>query len=128
MSAALDAIAKVVADATAGHAETEIVDFKQEAGTIVRGGRRVAVGTQHESAAQALAAQVACMAMSEHAGVLVGGRQRQGSRTRSVRRLLFGPALAAPARLRAAVQEGRTAPPQTLNWCGRARSALPLHD
>jgi hypothetical protein len=70
---ALDAIANVVAGATAGDAETEVVDFKQEAGTIMRGGQRVAIGTEHEPAAQALAAEVACMAMSEAGGVIVVG-------------------------------------------------------
>jgi ATP-dependent DNA helicase RecG len=71
--AALDAIASVVAGTTAGDAETEVVDFKQEAGTIGRGGRQVAIGREHEPAAQALAAEVACMAMSDTGGVIVVG-------------------------------------------------------
>lgn len=71
--AALDAIARVAAGATAGEVETEVVDFKEEAGTVARDGGRVAIGAEHEPAAQALAASVACMAMSKHGGVIVVG-------------------------------------------------------
>jgi ATP-dependent DNA helicase RecG len=71
--AALDAIAQVFAGAKTGDVETEIVDFKEEAGTIVRDGQRVAIGAEYEPAAQALAAEVACMAMSERGGVIVVG-------------------------------------------------------
>jgi len=71
--AALDAIAAVAAGATAADVESEIVDFKEEAGTVVAGGQRVAIGAQHEPAAQALAAEVACMAMSERGGAIVVG-------------------------------------------------------
>jgi ATP-dependent DNA helicase RecG len=71
--AALNAITNIVAGATTGDVETEVVDFKEEAGTIVRGGQRVAIATEHEPAAQALVADVACMAMSEAGGVIVVG-------------------------------------------------------
>jgi ATP-dependent DNA helicase RecG len=71
--AALEAIAAVAAGTKAAEVESEIVDFKEEAGTVVAGGRRVAIDAQHEPAAQALAAEVACMAMSEHGGAIVVG-------------------------------------------------------
>lgn len=71
--AALDAIAAVVAGARAADVESEIVDFKEEAGTVVAGGQRVAIDGEHEPAAQALAAEVACMAMSERGGAIVVG-------------------------------------------------------
>lgn len=71
--AALDAIAAVVVGARAADVESEIVDFKEEAGTVVAGGERVAIDAQHEPAAQALAAEVACMAMSERGGAIVVG-------------------------------------------------------
>jgi hypothetical protein len=58
---ALEAIAAVAAGAKAGFVETEIVDFKEEAGTVNAGGRRP-IDSRHEPAAQALAGEVACMA------------------------------------------------------------------
>jgi ATP-dependent DNA helicase RecG len=70
--AALEAIAAVMAGAKAGNVETEIVDFKEEAGTVTASGRRP-INSQHEPAAQALAAEVACMAMSDQGGVIVVG-------------------------------------------------------
>jgi hypothetical protein len=71
--AALNAIAAVAAGVVAGDVETEVLDFKEEARTVVAGGRRAAIGAQHEPAAQALAAEVACMAMSERGGAIVVG-------------------------------------------------------
>jgi ATP-dependent DNA helicase RecG len=71
--AALDAIAAVAVGAKAADVESEIVDFKEEAGTVVAGGQRVAIDAQHEPAAQALAAEVACMAMSDRGGAIVVG-------------------------------------------------------
>jgi ATP-dependent DNA helicase RecG len=71
--AALQAIAAVAAGAKAAEVESEIVDFKEEAGTVGAGGGRGAIDAQHEPAAQALAAEVACMAMSEHGGAIVVG-------------------------------------------------------
>lgn len=70
--AALDAIAAVARGARASDCETEVVDFKEEAGTV-RSGRRQAIDSHHEPAAKALAAEVACMAMSEEGGVIVVG-------------------------------------------------------
>jgi hypothetical protein len=57
--AALDAIAAVAAGARAADIETEVVDFKEESGTVTTGGRRVAIGDRYEPAARALAAEVA---------------------------------------------------------------------
>jgi ATP-dependent DNA helicase RecG len=71
--AALDAIAAVAGGAKAGDVETEIVDFKEEAHTVSRGGKRAAIDAHHEPAANALAAEVACMAMSDEGGVIVVG-------------------------------------------------------
>jgi ATP-dependent DNA helicase RecG len=71
--AALDAIAAVAGGAKAGDVETEIVDFKEEAHTVGRSGKRAAIDAHHEPAANALAAEVACMAMSDEGGVIVVG-------------------------------------------------------
>ncbi len=71
--AALDAIAAVAGGANASDVETEIVDFKEEAHTVGRGGKRAAIDAHHEPAANALAAEVACMAMSDEGGVIVVG-------------------------------------------------------
>ena len=71
--AALDAINAVLAGSLAGDAETEIVDFKEEAGTIERSGKRVPISARNEPAARALAAEVGCHAMSDTGGVLVVG-------------------------------------------------------
>lgn len=71
--AALDAIQAVLAGTLAGDAETEIVDFKEETGTIDRSGNRVSISPRHEPAARALAAEVACHAMNENGGVLIVG-------------------------------------------------------
>ena len=78
---ALEAIAAVAAGAKAGSVETEILDFKEEAGTVTVGGRRP-IGAQHEPAAQALAGEVACMAMSDQGGVIVVGvNDKESGRT-----------------------------------------------
>jgi ATP-dependent DNA helicase RecG len=79
--AALDAIEAVAAGARAADAETEVVDFKEEAGTVDAHGRRVTIGAQHEPAAKALAAEVACMAMSRHGGAIVVGVDDKASGT-----------------------------------------------
>lgn len=70
--AAKDAIAKVVAGARAGDLETELIDFKLEAGTVDRRGERRSVPARHEPAAVKLAEEVACLANSA-GGVLVVG-------------------------------------------------------
>lgn len=70
--AALDAIAKVVSGTRAADAETGVVDFKEEVGTV-RGGTTVNIPVHHEPAAEALAMGVACFANSRDGGVLVVG-------------------------------------------------------
>lgn len=71
--AALAAIAAVAAGARAADVESEVVDFKEEVGTVAPHGGRIAIGAQHEPAAKAIAAAVACMAMSDQGGVIVVG-------------------------------------------------------
>jgi ATP-dependent DNA helicase RecG len=78
-SAALDALEAVCLGAVADSVESEIVDFKEESGTVGRGGLRVPIPPQHEPAAAALAADAACMANSDHGGVLVVGVEDQGA-------------------------------------------------
>ncbi len=70
---ALDAINDVLDGAVAGDCETELVDFKEEEGTVDRSGNRVPISPRHEAAARALAAEVACLAMSDNGGILVVG-------------------------------------------------------
>lgn len=70
--AALDAVRTVLAGVMAEDAESEIVDFKEEAGTQVRGTRHP-IDPRRESAAQALANEVACFANTARGGVLVVG-------------------------------------------------------
>jgi ATP-dependent DNA helicase RecG len=71
--AALEALDRVLTGTTAGDAETEIVDFRQEVGTVRAGGARTAISPHHEPAAAALAAEAACLANSDRGGVLVVG-------------------------------------------------------
>jgi hypothetical protein len=61
--AALDALTLVVSGASARDVESETVDFKEEAGTIVAGQRR-SISPRHDRAAEALADEVACFARS----------------------------------------------------------------
>lgn len=68
--AAIDAIA---AGSRASDQETDLVDFKEEAGAIDRTGKRIAIGARHEPAAAALAAEAACLANTTTGGVLVVG-------------------------------------------------------
>ncbi len=49
------------------------MDFKEEFGTVSPRGVRVAIASQHEPAAAALASEVACLANSDNGGVLVVG-------------------------------------------------------
>ena len=58
---------------SAADVETEVIDFKEEADTVGAGGARAPIPARHERAARALAAEVACLAMSEPGGVLVVG-------------------------------------------------------
>jgi ATP-dependent DNA helicase RecG len=71
--AAFDAIAAVLAGTAAQDAETEIVDFKEERGTVDNRGDRISIPSQHEAAARALAEEAACLSMGENGGVLVVG-------------------------------------------------------
>jgi ATP-dependent DNA helicase RecG len=71
--AALKAINDVLGGAAAGDCETELVDFKEEEGTVDRSGNRIPISPRHEAAARALAAEVACLAMSHGGGILVVG-------------------------------------------------------
>lgn len=71
--AALSAIDAVLAGTIAAHAETEIVDFKLEAGTIDNKGNSATIGPQHEPAAAALAREAACMGNVPQGGILVVG-------------------------------------------------------
>src|SRR6185437_5885209 len=70
---AIEAVRAVAEGRTAAELESEIVDFKEEKGTIDRSGRRVPIEARHEPAAQALAEAAACMSNSDHGGVLVVG-------------------------------------------------------
>lgn len=70
---ALSAIAAVAAGGKPDDLESELVDFKEEAGTVDRTGARVGISPQHEPAAQALAGEVGCVANTESGGVLVVG-------------------------------------------------------
>lgn len=77
--AALDAIDAVFQGAAAGDVETEVVDFKEEQGTVDRSGNRGPISSHHEPAARALATEVACLAMSDNGGILVVGINDDGS-------------------------------------------------
>ncbi len=77
--AALDAIARLAAGARAADVEDEIVDFKEEAGTVFRGGARTSIDPQHSPAAEGLAVEVACLANSRAGGILVVGVDDKGS-------------------------------------------------
>jgi len=68
----LDALAAVIAGSRAADVESEMVDFKEEVGTVV-GGHRQAIPQHHVPAAEALASEVACLANSNDGGVLVVG-------------------------------------------------------
>lgn len=71
--AALDAIEAVRNGACARDVETEWVDFKEETGTVGRGGVRTAIGPRDPRAAQSLAEEAACLANSDSGGVLIVG-------------------------------------------------------
>jgi ATP-dependent DNA helicase RecG len=71
--AALDAIDAVMNGAVAADVESEIVDFKEERGTVDRSGTRISIQPRDESAAKSLAEEAACMAMSNTGGVLIVG-------------------------------------------------------
>jgi ATP-dependent DNA helicase RecG len=71
--AALRALDLVERGAVADTVESDIVDFKEESGTVGAQGGRVAISPQHEPAAAALASEVACLANSNNGGALVVG-------------------------------------------------------
>src|ERR1044071_2439122 len=70
---AQDALDAIRAGGAPGDLEREMLDFKEEAGTVGRDGARHPVARQHEAAARALASEVACFKNSEHGGMLVVG-------------------------------------------------------
>ncbi len=70
---AVQAIDTVARGVLAADVETDIVDFKEEKGTIGRDGVRVSIDSHDESAAAALAAEAACMSNSPNGGVLIVG-------------------------------------------------------
>ncbi len=70
---ALAALSAVEGGAKTSDVETDVVDFKEERGTVGPGGKRSPVDAQHEPAAIALAAEVSCLANSDDGGVLVVG-------------------------------------------------------
>lgn len=70
---ALEAIDAVHRGARARDAESQIVDFKEDAGSVDRSGARRPIDPRHEPAARALADEVACMANSDDGGVIVVG-------------------------------------------------------
>jgi ATP-dependent DNA helicase RecG len=76
---ALAAIARVVAGARVAEVEDAMVDFKEEAGTVLRGGARTPIDPQHAPAAERLAVEVACLANSRAGGILVVGVDDKGS-------------------------------------------------
>ena len=72
-AAALDAIERVRNGALPSELESELLDFKEEGGTVGRDGARRAIARDYEPAAQALAAEAACFANSDAGGVLIVG-------------------------------------------------------
>jgi len=71
--AAINAIEAVRNGAKADDVETEIIDFKEEVGTVANRGNRVPIPSQHEPAARSLAEEVSCLSMSNEGGVLIVG-------------------------------------------------------
>ena len=68
-----DAIKAIRAGRAARDLERDMLDFKEEAGTVGRKGVRRPIDPQNEAAARALAAEVACFKNSDHGGTLVVG-------------------------------------------------------
>ena len=71
-AAADKAIQEVLGGSRAGDVESETIDFKEEVGSVARGGRRP-INPHDEPAARDLAAAAACFANSPHGGVIVVG-------------------------------------------------------
>lgn len=70
---AQEAIDAILAGAAPRDLEREMLDFKEETGTVGRDGARRPIDAHDETAARALAAEVACFRNSEHGGMLVVG-------------------------------------------------------
>jgi ATP-dependent DNA helicase RecG len=70
---AQDALDAIHAGGAPGALEREMLDFKEETGTVGRDGARHPIDRQHEAAARALASEVTCFKNSEHGGMLVVG-------------------------------------------------------
>lgn len=82
---ALRALDALLAGARAADLESDILDFKEEQGTVGAGGQRIAIEPRTDSAAQALAGEAACMANSDRGGVIVVGVDDKGVGSRAVR-------------------------------------------
>lgn len=67
------AIDRVMAGERACDIESELLDFKVEDGTRVRGGQPAAIPPEHEPAAEALAAAAGCFANTLTGGVIIVG-------------------------------------------------------
>lgn len=78
-AAALAALSAVVAGARVEDVESDLVDFKEESGTVRGDGSRGPIPPRHDPAAQQLAIEVACMANTTTGGVLVVGVDDRGS-------------------------------------------------
>lgn len=72
---ALAAIRSIIDGARPCDVESQMVDFKEEDGTVDRAGARREIDSHHEPAARALAADVACMANTHRGGVIIVGAQ-----------------------------------------------------
>jgi ATP-dependent DNA helicase RecG len=70
---ALAAIQRVLSGARPDALESQVLDFKEESGTVQPDGTRQAIPPQHEPAARVLAEEAACFANSSTGGVLIVG-------------------------------------------------------
>src|ERR1700691_5651097 len=70
---AQDAIDAILAGTSAHYLEREMLDFKEEAGTVGRDGVRQPIDAHDETAARVLAGEVACFKNSDRGGMLVVG-------------------------------------------------------
>lgn len=75
--AALDAIEQIRNGARPADLESDILDFKEEIGTVHHGLRQ-SIPPMHEPAAKALAEEAACFANSSRGGILVVGVDDRG--------------------------------------------------
>lgn len=70
---AITALESVLAGGTARDFESQIVDFKEEAGSRTKSGEVRKIGPKNEATAEALAQEAACIANTSSGGVLVVG-------------------------------------------------------